>query len=527
MGIQEELLQRKQETENVSQSLETRRQELAPPEKKGFVERTEQRLEGRKAEVGKSALDLIQGDIGPSQAAIQIIGKGVAGSALDIVGEGITSAGRGLSFIIPDSIEEPAKQAIVKGWKILTETDLGKAAGEALKGGVEQWNEFKQENPQTAKTIESSVNIGLILAPAKTKAHAKPTVLAKTSKKIGKVTAKQISAKRSQFVGELIRPKSTPAIRLEETARTKEIGRGLFKRSVVELSPRQKEIMTEVKRIKGVSKKNTVQGNLNVVNNANVNLNKKLARDVGKSRATITFDEARQAIDDAVTELIESNPLITGIPEKTARKFADSAIEIISKQPSTPLGILKARKQFDKLIRRQKGQAFDPKFENITSVTTRKIRNAMNDLVDSSVNTTAVKKELKKSSLLFDAIDNIGPKAADEANFAIGRAVQNMAKVLPFRSKFVQEAGTIVGLGIVGASSTFAPVFAGGLAATVATVTGGRLLLGPGMKKSLGKIIKGLDRAIFTSKSPSMIKQLRLDRALIVELIKNAEEEKE
>lgn len=496
-------------------------------EEEGFVSRISSDIEKRNIAIQETLKAAETGEIGTFQGTVQAFGQ-VAGAALDVVGESVVQAGKGLSFIIPDAIEDPVKQAAAAGWQFLTETDAGKAAGEAIKGGVEQWQEFKTENPQAAKTVESALNIGILLAPAKVKAQAKPTVLGKGAEKLGKVAGKQIAKERNKFVGDLIAPKKTPKVKLAEVSRTQEAGVGPFKRSVVSLSPREQQIAAEVKRVKGVTPKKTVQGNLNAVDKANRIINKQLERDVAKSREIITHSEAETALGNAITRLVEENPVIVGNAQVTATKVANKAIQLISENPSTPSGILKARKQLDSWIRIQKGdKAFDPALENALSISVRTVRREMNNLVDAKVKSTAVKRELKRQNLLFEAIDNIGPKAAEESNFAIGRAVQNMAKVLPFRSKFVQEAGTVVGLGIVGASATFAPVFAYGLAATAVTVQGGKLILGSGMKKNLGRVVKGLDKAIFTSKNPSMIKQLRADRALILELIENAEEEQE
>lgn len=495
-----------------------------PQEDKGFFERVGEDLTKRKEAISETVKSAEKGDIGEFQQTVQTAGQ-VAGGVLDIIGEGVVSAAKGVSLVIPDAIEEPAKEALKAGWDTLTKTEIGKVATQAIEGGLNEWNKFKQANPQEAKTIESAVNIGILLAPVKVKAKAEPTVLGKTADILGQKAGKQIATQRKEFAERLISPKKTAKVLTEETARTTEKGIGPLKRSVVELSPREKLVASEVNKLKGVSPKNSIQGNLNVIYKENEKLAKKLEYHVAKSKSPITYGEMSTRIDNAVENLIKENPVITGSAETMATKLADKAKQILSENPSTPLGVLNSRKQFDAFVRSQKRNAFDPALENALSTSVRTVRNAMNDAVDEKVISTSVKRELKRQNLLYDAIENIGPKAAEESNYAIGRAVQNMAKVLPFRSKFVQEAGTVAGLGIVGASAAFAPVFAAGLTAGVAAVGTGKLLLGPGMKKNLGRVITGLDKAILSSKNPSMIKQLRADRALIVELIKNSEEE--
>ena len=493
------------------------------PEIKNFFERSAEDVNKRRDEFSQVIQAYKEGKANPADIYIQYVGKALAGSVLDIIGEGVVSAGRGLSLIIPDYIEDPIKNKAKEAWSNLTQTEAGEKAIEAIEGGAKKYKEFKEEFPQQANNLESLVNVSLLMAPVKTKAKAEPSLFGKTATKIQKAAEKQVLKKRSSFIKNLVTPKDTAKVRLEQVARTTEKGIGPLMKSVIKPSPRELDIAKEVSKISGVSPKNSIQGNYIKIDKANSFIARKLESDVAKSNAKISLQEATSAIDDAITKLVSENPVITGNAELVATKLANKARQFVSMNEPTPLGILKARKQFDAFIRSQKRNAFDPNLENVLSVSTRSVRGAMNDLVDVKVKTTAVKAELKRQNLLFDALENIGPKAADEANTAIGRSIQNIAKILPFRSKFVNEAGAVVGLGIVGASATFAPLFAGGLAATVITSAGGKLIAGPGFKKGAAKLIKGIDRALLSSKNPSMIKQLRADRALIVELIKSVE----
>jgi len=53
------------------------------------------------------------------------------------------------------------------------------------------------------------------------------------------------------------------------------------------------------------------------------------------------------------------------------------------------------------------------------------------------------------------------------------------------------------------------------------------LAMSPNARIGVGKLIKTVDKAILTSENPSMIKQLRADRALLIELMKDAETSEE
>ena len=61
------------------------------------------------------------------------------------------------------------------------------------------------------------------------------------------------------------------------------------------------------------------------------------------------------------------------------------------------------------------------------------------------------------------------------------------------------------------------------MALTGITVAGGKFLMGPTAKKGLAKLLRGIDTALMTKQNPSIVRQLRADRAIIVDIIKNAE----
>ena len=233
---------------------------------------------------------------------------------------------------------------------------------------------------------------------------------------------------------------------------------------------------------------------------------------------------AERNIDDAVRKLISENPVIVGDAQRVAERVAKKAKELMSQNPSTAQGLLESRKQLDSWIRLQKGQkAFDPAMENALSVSVRTVRQTMNDTIGKAVPSVAVKNELRKQSLLYDALDNIAPKAAAEANTAIARAWQNAVKVLPFRGVANHELALLFGVGGLGAAAMFAPYVSGLLGVTLVGMGIKKAVMSANTRKGLGLLLKSVDRAVLTSKNPSMIKQLRADRALIIETLKNSE----
>ncbi len=493
-----------------------------------LMDRITEKHKSRQEEVSQTFEDYSKDEITTAEAILQTVGKGGAGATLDIVGEVVTTAAVEGWDLLPESVQKPVQETAKSGWKSLMESDVGRLATEAINSGVEAWGEFSDANPQAAKDIESLTNIGALLMPVKAKANAEPTFLGKLAKRGDDIVDRQIKKSRDDFVGELISPKQTAKVKIAETARTSEKGKGLLKRSVIELSQREKDIAEEVFKIKNVSPKKSIQGNLNEIVKENRVLSKQLDRDVGKRNYLTLKSDTAKNIDNAVDTLVSENPVITGNAEIVAKKVANKAKQIISDNPSTPKGLLDSRKQLDSWIRRQKGQkVFDPELESALSVAVREVRNTINNSIDDTVSNVAVKEELRRQSLLFDAIENMGAKAADESNTAIGRAMQNASKILPFRDKFLRQAGTAFGLGYVAASEALAPVFATGLGVLIASKGAYGIVTSAKTKQALISLVKGVDRAILSSKNPSMIKQLRSDRAAIIELIKTSNDKEQ
>jgi len=494
--------------------------------RKGFIERVEERRQERIGEVTQTFEDYGKGAIGFPQAAVQVLGKAAAGGTLDIIGEGLVSAGRGVSAVTPDIIEEPIVNAAKESWEWIKESGAGELAGQAIGKGIEGWNGFKEQYPQGAKTIESVANIGLLLAPAKGKAKAEPSRLGKAAEAVERSAQRTERRQKRAFIKELIVPEKSKKVLIAETERTAEVGIGPFKRSIVELSPAEAKIAAEVKRIPNVSSSKTIQGNLNAIMEANSKLAKTLDSKLKKSKILITRNEAAKNIDNAVDDLIKSNPVIVGNAETTARRVATKAKEIIGENPGTPKGVLDSRKQLDSWIRSQKGEkAFDPAMENALSVAVRTVRRSMNDTVATRMPGARIKAELKRQSRLFDAIDNIGPKAAKEKNFAVLRVWENTAKALPFRGEANQKLALLFGIGGLGAAAAFAPWITGATAAAVGLVVIKRGVMSPNTRKGIAQLIRLADRAIITSRNPSMIKQLRVDRAALVELLQTQQEQ--
>jgi hypothetical protein len=113
-----------------------------------------QDFDRRKQNIGGMVAESIKGNQGYREGAMQAAGQGFAAVG-DVVGEGITSVGRGLSAITPDPFEDE----VINQLGIFFDQPLMQAGKRALEQGMEAWAAFSEENPRAARNIEAVTNI--------------------------------------------------------------------------------------------------------------------------------------------------------------------------------------------------------------------------------------------------------------------------------------------------------------------------------------------------------------------------------
>ena len=511
-----------------------------------IFQRIEKKHGERVNEVTQTLWDMQNKVITPEEGALQFYGKGMAGASLDVVGEVATSAifaiGDGLSAVIPDTVEKPTIEAFKKTWDWVTNTDAGKKAAEALEGGVSSWNEFKKYSPRSAKNIESLYNIGLMFAPAKTKKNASPTSFQNTANVLDDLATQQLKKKKVDFLTDLVSPKRTPTVRIEEVARSVESGIGPFKKTVVTPSKAQTKIADVLMNVKGISPKNSLVGNRNIIQST---LNKRvdnLDRWLTASKIPVSKTYVNSQLDDVAANIARDYPVLVGNVERYADDTVSYAKQLIDNSDGTASGLLRARKDLDAWVRRQKPQALAADKHDAMAIAQRQTRTKINELIDDAIvkhqtrlgagKTAAskkisgfdnIRKELKDQSRMIEALDNIDPKAAIESETAIGRLYQDVARVMPLSDGLVKDLSVIMGMTYYGAAKALAPYMPVAITAAVAGKAGTSMATAPWLKQGGAKLLRAADRAINTSTNPSMIRQLRADRAVLLEVMKEIE----
>lgn len=111
----------------------------------------------KRVNMAQTAADAYQrGEQSLPETYMQITGKGVAGLANDVVGEGFKSLGTGLSAITPDMIERPIKETASNAFNFVANSPVGDLA----KSGLAKYRDFAEESPRSSRNIEALANIG-------------------------------------------------------------------------------------------------------------------------------------------------------------------------------------------------------------------------------------------------------------------------------------------------------------------------------------------------------------------------------
>lgn len=481
------------------------------PKEKGFFEKVGEDVGAREQNIQAIQQRAREGEINPIRSGIRQAGQ-AAGAYFDVAGDTI-------SQIVPDFIEEPVTKAIGKG--IETVGKLPSAGGGTIGEKIPQeWAAFKEKHPEAAADAEAIFNIGMFVSPVKGKAATS------TVTKVGKFGEKAIQAGKNQiarnhkaYLDELVRPKQIPTVKEAQVGRT--IEKGFFKRKEIQPSPREVELAKELSKIPTIERKNTLQGNYNILQGEVEKEANRLKRRLTRNDVPFTKAEFKTELNAASTRLSQS-PLIVGDAEKTAEKILNKMNELVDglSNPSVSQ-LLEVRKKLDNWVKNQKGSnIFDPGKESALSISLREIRQTTNNFIDTKATNVPVKKSLKRQSNLYSAMENIAPKAAEEAPNAIARLVQNTIKHVPLKNELYQTLGA--GFGAVGAG-TAAAAFPKIAMVGAGLYGAGKVVMSPTTKKALGELLKATDKTIRVTKDKAVLEQLRADRAVLLELVKNSQ----
>jgi hypothetical protein len=474
---------------------------IESPQQEGFVSRVTGRLGDIFSTRASNFMEGVERQSAGEQTALesgfQFTGQ-VAGATLDMIGLGLQELFRLAPEKVKETVGDVGKQFI--------ESPIGQAGINALSQGVEAYQSWKAENPREAANLESIGNIASLLVTARGEQAAKRQAgqvgqtaqarVAQAGDRLEDTGRVGVEAKRQTAIQTMVQPETSLKTR---TARVTDLQEGgVIRPRTLAPSPQEVKMAEAVNRIPTVDPSKPVLHNVNEVHRQISTLAESLEQQVRGSQVLVPKKEHMAALKRTATQLQDS-PFITGDAAKSAQKMIKKYQALIDVNPGTAEGVLQARKQFDRWLKSQKPKIFIGDTANAMELAANELRRTSNQVLSSKVKNVPVRNLLSEQSTLYRAIDNMGIKAAREAGSSVERLGQKLQSLVTMRGRFSSTAGTLIGLGGLGAGATFAPVFTGAAAAGLGGYQVYKLATSPVTRKALGTTLKRISRAIPTS----------------------------
>ena len=452
-------------------------------------------------------------------------GAQVALGGVDVLGEGAVSAFRAL----PDVIEEPLRAGGAAVAGAIGGIPLGeRTLGERLTGGVQQAGEFLEERPRLARNlaIAEAAAIALpIKIPGVTVLRGGADVTGSALGRIGEAIVgageKQALKQKAGLASELMAPIESRKF-LEQANLAGRVSESPITKNRI-IAPTDRDIKAaEILTQLDIKPNKSFTANNKVALRGISQKAQQLVKELEGTKVIFPKAEVRARLNSKIDEFIQTQPFLVGNSELTAERVKKIVLDAIDNNLSTPAGLLKARKQFDSELKSQTRQAsgktiFDSDADRAVNLAIKEIRDVVNGFIAEKAPSVDVRRLLGEQELLFGARDVISAKAAQEGSNSLRRLIDE----LPLKG----DTAKILGVTALTGGAIALPA-AAGLAATglvgAATVKG---LRGPGAKKALGEVLRGADKAIRLEKDAGVLRQLRADRAVVLEMFKSLETE--
>lgn len=450
----------------------------------------------------------------------------MAGLGWDLFGDIYTLSMDGYSLMIPDDVEEAAKQEIQDAVSAFVEHPLGKKAQQALEAGQDTWISFKKENPEMALIVESVFNVsgwhrrGPDSKPVRVGDDSLPNVSFFDEKAR---TVSQMSV-LERGIWKVIGPRKSN----EQTNQQTTEPRGIFRRQETILSEQERRIIDTVKKYARVDPSRTDRTNAKSLVGAINNLDAKLLKLLKSDKSEVSHGQAQQTMATKLSAWISENQGLGAkrLAEESKRAMAQVQ-QILSSHPQTAVGMLAARRELDRWIKKNYGADTLKRQEGKRGAIARNeifgiIRRTMNEAMDTGQNKTAT-KILQDESDLLTALGTINARAP-EGDTVFARLRDNLGALnIQMPTTPLGQAATAN----AAMNSKMLPFFAGIMTTYTGLGLAKRVYSKAHYQKELRLMLESLNEGIKVATNEDMVKALRADRAAIIEIYKGYMEEAE
>lgn len=501
------------------------------PEEKGLFGRTGELLEKRQESAKEYAAKAARGEVTEAEAIGDVIGQS-AGLYLDVVGEYITT---GLKQVAENSPEN-LNAAVGEGFKTFINAipqEIRVALSSTTRDAVDVYQELEEENPRTMRQVENIFNTLMVAAPAtKGNPSSKPGMLSQLGTKAQRKGKVQYLANRRENIFDLIRPEKyptnttsrSPKLMLnaeQDVARTTQTGMlGTKTRAPTKF---EIKVAKDVSRVPGLR---TSKNELHAANKINAHkkaLSQKLDDQLLKlpPPKSSLVQKGINEIDTTIDAWMKDQVFLTG-QKGQVEAIKQKAKALLLASDDTAHGVRRARIEFDEWAQDLK---IPMDLEKAVGAVNTKIRNSMNDIVSIEAKKHGINAKRIQENIhhLIEANKIIAPKAQKIGANALVRLGENARKIVGARNAALGVAATALGTTVIGAAQMAAAPIGISVGLGISAAATLKALKSPAAKRGVGALLKATDDALKVATDPTMIRKLRADRVLALELYNSLE----
>ena len=456
------------------------------------------------------------------ELAVANLGEALIPAAGDVMIEGAKIAGKVLSNVTPDVIENPTVNTIIDIGQAISELPTVQEMIELAKENYPKYLAMAKEYPHYDRMIKNIFSISSLGTNTKVEAGLDAMgVGLKTS------AARSTWKTRREGVQNMlapIHPETSDMTTTMSPTRTE----GLLNTIKPNYTAQADEIIDITAMVPKLKPNGSFTGSRNAIYTEITNTAQKLKEDIfkaGNPKLAVDVAEQLQVAMDNFPESIGFG-LAGGTP-KFATDLMTTAIRLVKESDGTASGVLDARKQLDKFINKHQPKSLTQEYINSKAVAVSEIRTIMNEAVASAVPDVNVSGLLARQHKLYKAWDVTGDKAINESRNAVGRLWQKVSGgniSIPKTPMALRALGGGMAYWVSSGNAAYA---LGGIAAATVGVIGYDIIKGPKLRKNLGGLLAGTSALIKTTKDTTLLKQLKADRLIVIGLLTDLEKNAE
>lgn len=427
----------------------------------------------------------------------------------------MVGAGKGVDLVLPDSLQEDAKQGIIQFFQ----TEMGQKALSAMAGGMESWERFSTLYPNEASSITSLVDLGG--APSRVFNIIDKSVEPIKLSKIGlrKVEEPLKGIDRDVYKIAFEQPSG---VKTTEQVKTTTDPQGIL-RTQKQLATEEQLRTIDILKAAGVNGSKTFQENYNAVerylDKLDGQLEKALKGVSGQSVPTISIDDLSSNMKETMLSTMKKYPDLFGSKQGKAqfRSLINQYQAFLKEKGNTVQGAIEARRLFDDYVTK-KGIDLSGSSLSAQSSAATAIRIAVNDTISAAVPNFSTINSQK--SALLKVQETIEKKAARETQNALTRFVDNtrIDKLVGGTAGSLQYSGPLSALFGIAVS----PVYMLKNAMKQNIPARGRARVGYALRDVKKEIDLGLAKGLRAVTDPEARKQLIQDRRTILVALETA-----